>query len=381
MIIAVVGASQALDKVGERIDVEGIDITSFEEGEGTSNVEHVDPGEKDQRDPSRALSFGQETVGKVIAAKKVLKKEDCESDLEEEIWSSIKMPYLLLILRLYDAAGHDSAKAQAAQIRDAHANGEMSIVRASIQGQTLDQKGNRLKETVARKVSLTLGPANKTCNTYLIADPQAPPGYDKQPIPFEKLKNLRIFKGWGKTEPFENLYKTLEAGSGMGGPDSLSGGSVLAKEWLEPGARIREALKSYHGKADPKAVKEHLRKVMPELPESVAERLAKEYEPARVMKSVESIFYGLQNVWVELQKGLPDRSIDFGGYYITPGVAVLPEGLFSIVFADQTHYYIVPQGTELTFDRGDLEKIPMAKEGQYFTVTALPAISLKQIYE
>ena len=379
MVIALVAASEAIDKVGERVDIKGIDISAFEKGAGTLNVEHVDPGEKDHRDPTKPLSFGQETVGKIIAAKKIFSEEDCENEIEEKLWKDIQMPYLLVIGRLHDAAGHDSAKAQAAQIRDAHANGEMSIVRASIQGQTIDQNKNRLTETAARKVSLTLGPCNETCNAYLIADPQAPEGFDKQPVPFEKLKNLEIFRGYGEKEPFETLYKTLEAGQGVGAPDSLVGGAVLSKEWLSPKERIKNALKNYNGKADPKKVKEHLKREVPEMSDEDADRLAKEFELPKVMKSAEGLFWKFQNLWVELNKGLPDRSICFAGYWVEPGVAILPEGLFSIIYMDQDYYYIVPQGYEANYSLRDLEKIPKIKEDTHYTVTSLPSISFQHL--
>ncbi len=385
MIVALVAASEAIDKVGEKIDIKGIDITSFEEGTGTLNVEHVDPGEKDPRDPTKPLSFGQETVGKIIAAKKIFSKKDCENEIEEKIWADIEMPYLLVIGRLEDAAGHPlvetAARAQAAKIRDAHANGEMSIVRASIQGNTLSQTDNKLTSTLARKVSLTIGPCNATCNAYLIADPQAPEGFDKQPIPFEKLKNLEIFRGYGKKEPFDKLYKALDSGGGGGGvaPDALVGGAALAKEWLGVKSRIRTALRSYRGKADPKAVREHLKKEVPELGEEEADKLAKEFDLPKVTKSVKELFWRTQNLWIELNKGLPDRSVDFGGYWVEPGVAVLPDGLYSILYSDATHYYIVPQGMENTYTLYDLTKIPKAKEDQFFKVTSLPAISFQHL--
>lgn len=383
MVVLLVAASEATDKVGEKIDIKGIDITSFEEGTGTLNVEHVDPGEKDPRDPTKPLSFGQETVGKIIAGRKIFSKKDCENELEEKIWADLELPFLYVIGRLEDAAGHPlvetAARAQAAKIRDAHANGEMSIVRASIQGQTMRAERSRLEETVARKVSLTLGPCNATCNAYLIADPQAPEGFDKQPVPFEKLKNLEIFRGWGKKEPFTELYKALSAGGGNAAPEALTGGAVLSKEWLGPKARIKSALGNYRGKADPKAIKEHLKKEVPEMSDEDAEILAKEFEPAKITKSVQSLFWKTQNLWVELNKGLPDRSVDFAGYWVTPGVAILPEGTFSVLYMDATHYYIVPQGMESSYGLADLEKLPKDKEDKFYKITSLPAISFQHL--
>jgi hypothetical protein len=174
MIIDGVLGSQCVDSSGEVLDVEGADIQDLEEGRGVLNYEHKGAEDKD--------SNGQEIVGKIVTAKKIFSEKDCETSRQVAFWKKVKHPFIYGVCRLYDGAGHEGAKALAAQIRDHHANSEPILVRFSVEGSTLEKDGNVLKRSVIRRVALTLKPCNRTADSGLIEDPNAPTGFDKKPV-------------------------------------------------------------------------------------------------------------------------------------------------------------------------------------------------------
>lgn len=163
-------SSEVVDSSGEIVKIDGMDISTFEAGEGTANVEHV--GVHD--------GLGKETVGKVIYVKKIFSRGDCEDESQRFFFDLVKgKPFLYGIVRLFDGSGHAEAQRLAAQIRDYNAHKELILVRFSIEGSTLSKKGNVVEESFAKKVALTITPANKVCNTRLLTDPNAPSGFEK----------------------------------------------------------------------------------------------------------------------------------------------------------------------------------------------------------
>lgn len=173
MIIDGVLGSSCVDSSGEVLDVDGADILDLEEGRGVLNYEHKGAEEKD--------SNGQEIVGKITYAHKIMKESDCENARQRKYWKQVKHPYIYGVCRLYDGAGHEGAKALAAQIRDHVANEEPILVRFSVEGSTLEKDGNVLKRSVIRRVALTLKPCNRTADSGLLEDPNAPEGFAKKP--------------------------------------------------------------------------------------------------------------------------------------------------------------------------------------------------------
>jgi diguanylate cyclase (GGDEF)-like protein len=233
--------SEALDSSGEVLDVKGADVSDADAGTLLLNYEHQ-PGED-----------GADTiVGKVIYARKIFARSDCENDRQRMYWDQIQLPYIYGICRLYDGAGHENAQALAAMIRDHVANGEMIAVRFSVEGSTLERDGNRLKQSVIRRVALTLKPCNRTANSGLLEDPNAPEGFDKKPVK-ERTRDLLDLEGAEKAESSHPLYdrlggvapvmcnpvmedglnKTLSAGSTDASPSSLTGGAALQREHID----------------------------------------------------------------------------------------------------------------------------------------------------
>jgi diguanylate cyclase (GGDEF)-like protein len=197
MIIDGVLGSEAIDSSGEILDVEGADISDVDKGTLLLNWEH-EPGEK-----------GANTiVGKVIAAKKIFGPDDCENDRQYAYWQKVKLPFIYGICRLFDGAGHENAKAIAAIIRDNAAHGEMLVCRFSVEGSTLEKEGNRLKASVIRRVAVTVKPCNRTANSGLIEDPNAPEGFETN-VAKEKTSDLLSLQDAHKNELAHPLYERL----------------------------------------------------------------------------------------------------------------------------------------------------------------------------
>lgn len=245
--------SQCVDSSGEILDVEGADIIDLEEGRGVLNYEHQSSEEKNDKGDHK--NQGQEIVGKILTAKKIFKESDCENSRQRHFWKKVKHPFIYGVCRLYDGAGHEGAKALAAQIRDHHANGEPILVRFSVEGSTLEKVGNTLKQSVIRRVALTLKPCNRTADSGLLEDPNAPEGWAKKfPIDLDKSEHVHpLYRKLGgefvteyvpleseeDTEDLERalfklrvLRKALTAGSMDVAPSQLTGGAALQREDL-----------------------------------------------------------------------------------------------------------------------------------------------------
>jgi hypothetical protein len=249
MMIDGIFASEAIDSSGEVFDVEGSDISDLEEGRGIANWEH--------RGDDVPGASGLDIVGRIVFARKIFSASDCENDRQRSFWDKIKLPFVYGIVRLYDGAGHQSAIALAAMIRDHVANGEPILVRFSIEGSTLEKERNRLRRTVARRVALTIKPCNRTCDSGLVVDPNAPDGFKKEPevkakdvlddiVDAVKHEHPLYTKLGGSTEvetsmPFvdgelvksmvkSKIAKALTAGMPSGAPSTLEGGAALQRE-------------------------------------------------------------------------------------------------------------------------------------------------------
>lgn len=241
MIIDGVLGSEAIDSSGEVLDVAGADISDVDKGTLLLNWEH-EPGEK-----------GASTlVGKVISAKKIYSASDCDNDRQRMYWKQVQLPFIYGVMRLRDGAGHEEAKRIAALIRDDVANDEMVVCRFSVEGSTLTKEDNRLKESIIRRVAVTVKPCNRTANAGLIEDPNAPPGFEKKHVK-EKTEDILDLEHAAKNELANPLFERLgsslavacnpildeavltkayEAGVPSAAPSALTGGAALQREDL-----------------------------------------------------------------------------------------------------------------------------------------------------
>jgi len=145
-----IAASEHIDSSGERILIKGVDITSLTK-DGVFNFEH------------QSKEAGH-IVGKILEAKKILKKEDCENEAHKYFWNKVKMPFVYVAGELFDQVGHGSAQDVAAMLRyDKGLNKDetKALVNFSIEGSRLGREGSNITKCIARKVSITITPCNK----------------------------------------------------------------------------------------------------------------------------------------------------------------------------------------------------------------------------
>ncbi len=231
MLIDGIACSEAIDTSGEVLDVAGSDISDVEAGLATLNWEHRD----DESQGASALDH----VGKIIYVKKIFKSADCENDRQRYFWDQVELPFIYIIGRLFDGAGHAGALALAAIMRDQINNGEKLFCRFSVEGSTLKRDGNRLKTTIFRRCAVTVKPANRSANTGVLADPRPPPGVTAAklkdlPTDEEIEKSLIIDPMYRHLGSFEMEYDPILKAEDMGGynapPSTLTNGAALMRE-------------------------------------------------------------------------------------------------------------------------------------------------------
>lgn len=147
-----IATSQALDSSGERIIIDGVDISSLVDGNGgVFNYEH-------KSDTSSQI------VGKILEAKKILKRSDCTNDDHRYFWDKIKIPFVYVSGELFDAVDHSGAKDVAAMLQydEKNKDKKRQLINFSIEGSRLEKRGSEITKCIARKVTITLTPCNHT---------------------------------------------------------------------------------------------------------------------------------------------------------------------------------------------------------------------------
>lgn len=212
-----IGSSQTIDTAGEIVDLKGLDISSL--------VGSVFNWEHERKEPSQI-------VGKILEAKKIYSKEDCENDRHLLYWNRCQLPFLYVMGRLLDDKKASSKEVAALFKDDAEHPNEADMVGFSVEGSKVEKVGAVITRSIARKVTITQIPANKTCIAEMLPEKK-----DKNDID-------SLFKGEMELFSFEPTYieimekgkdlnKALEAGSAMVAPSQMVGGSVLVSESLE----------------------------------------------------------------------------------------------------------------------------------------------------
>jgi diguanylate cyclase (GGDEF)-like protein len=336
MILCGAFATEAVDSSGEIVKIDGIDISSLEEGQGTANSEHV----------SLTDGMGKETVGKIIYVHKIYKKSDCEDEMQEKIFEMARnKPLLFGMVRLFDAAGHHEAQDYAAQIRDYEAHKEQCLVRFSIEGSTVEKELNIVKQSIARRVAMTIQPCNKTAISKLVLDPSAPEGYRKvdntnmlktemmQDPQYRKIGGsvaLEVFVASDKPDPLVRLVKNtivlgvlnkaLTAGSGDIASSNKTGGAALQKEDVgRYKGTILAAIRDYDQPWSRQKFKKHLQESLskaslPPMSEEFINHFTNVAEDVKLKKSkfdpyVKSLFKTqrlLEEALIDLRKSVRD---------------------------------------------------------------------------
>lgn len=143
-------SSQLRDTQGEMLNVEGADITELELGKGRLNDNH-------------GKGFFN-CLGKVTAAKKIFKAEDCDDDRQRYYWEKVKSPYIYVKGVLFDDEDHPNAKAAAAILRNVHKTDCPLKVKASVEGGVIARGISDpalLARTKIHSIALTFVPANQ----------------------------------------------------------------------------------------------------------------------------------------------------------------------------------------------------------------------------
>lgn len=156
-----IGSSQAIDTAGEVVDLKGLDCSSLQGAH--LNWEHNS-------------NLPAQVVGKILDFKKIFSEKDCENERHHHYWKKIGIPFLYIIGRLLDDKKQSSREVAALFLDDAEHPGEKPMVGFSVEGSKIPgaKEGMILTRSIARKVTITGTPANKTCVAEMIASPHAP---------------------------------------------------------------------------------------------------------------------------------------------------------------------------------------------------------------
>ncbi|MGB6976561.1 MAG: GGDEF domain-containing protein [Gammaproteobacteria bacterium] len=318
-----VAGSEHVDSSGEKLTVKLADCSAWDGVDGMYlNWEH------------EGKEKGAHTVvGKVVFLKKIYSKEDCDNERERKYWDQVELPFIYIIGRLFDGAGHAGAKAIAAIMRDNTANNEPLMCRLSVEGNTLLKEGNIIKDCLVRAIAITIRPCNKMSSTELIADPAAPEGFKKDLVPKKDFPELDTLKF--ENPEFSVLYssdtelniinnailtKAIEAGGGNAAPDSLVGGSALVKEDFGPKKSVKERVKevmekNWGDKFDKSEVRKLIKFILPEISDSYIDHFENAIEDLHLkrnsVKKSENEFniINFHNLEINLKKTIDDLKI------------------------------------------------------------------------
>src|SRR5579863_7879012 len=219
-----IASSQAIDTAGEIVDIMGLDCSSLLGA--AFNFEHKS-------------DVPAQIIGKVLEFKKIFTEKDCESDRQKYYWGKVNMPFLYVLGRLFDDK-KESSKEIAALFRDDAENpSEPKMVGFSIEGSKVNKEGMTITRSIARKVTITNMPANKTCIAEMIPAKRTsqndPDSIFKGEIEFFN-PNSKYLEALQKKE--QDMEKDVGSGGGAFIGDSMAM-SELAKsfpKWTSKGA-------------------------------------------------------------------------------------------------------------------------------------------------
>lgn len=296
MVLDGVFASEQPDSSAEILIIKGADISDLQSGRATLNFEHL--GDKN---PGHSAN---DHIGRITYARKVFTRGDCEDARQREYWDFVQVPFIYGKAELFNDEGHPGAIAAAAMIRHYRVRNLPILCRFSIEGSTLEQDGPLLKRTMARRVALTVKPANKSAISGVISDSEGPEKKESTPV-----EDPLAFLLGDKTRKHENpdlrqlggsptiacdpeidavavlvsklaeVKKSITAGGYNAAPGALTGGSALQREELHGvhdltfRNKAKAALRDYdpdsHGE-----FKQYMKHLLPEASDSFLDRFA-----------------------------------------------------------------------------------------------------------
>lgn len=174
-----IGSSQAIDTAGEIVDLAGLDCSSLVGG--AFNWEHNS-------------SVPASIVGKVLEYKKIFSEKDCENDHHEYFWDKCRTPFLYVMGRLFDDKKPSAQECAALFKDDAEHKDELPMVGFSVEGSKVDKKGIVVTKSIARKITVTGAPANKTCVAEMVAGPEAKQSADDSIFKSESSHTIELLE-------------------------------------------------------------------------------------------------------------------------------------------------------------------------------------------
>jgi hypothetical protein len=238
-VFAVLSA-QVPDTTGEVLDIKNADISSLKKGTAPMNTEHVNPEDIDKaakNDDEKDFDGFTTIVGRVVNAKKIFSEQDCENEYEYKAWQDLEVPMIVGVVEFFDGKdATDNQKAAASLVRMAP-----DMIGFSVEGQILHRDGNRLSDTVIKKIACTLKPANKASRIEGVIKDSASDSpasvirkASEDETNFYQLSNFKhnylIGDDYGLSGAVFKLKKALDAGGTNVAPSALTGGAALQKE-------------------------------------------------------------------------------------------------------------------------------------------------------
>lgn len=236
--VAAVLSAETPDTTGEILDIKNADISALKTGRAPLNTEHINPDDIAKGDDSDFKGFNT-IIGRVITAKKIFSEKDCENQYELSAWNDLQVPLIFGYLEFFDGDdAHDNAKAAASIVRTAHKNGFDHLIGFSVEGQILKRDGNRLTDTIIKRVAATAKPANKAARIEGVLSDSSATNKKIKKTSSDGLhvlcsypsKKWSIVQDFGLSDALFKMRKSLSAGSTNLSPSALSGGSALQVE-------------------------------------------------------------------------------------------------------------------------------------------------------
>lgn len=207
-------ATSDRDVVGETLNIDGCDISALQSGMGRINDNHM-------------AGFSA-CLGRVIDAKKIYKKEDCEDERQQYWWEKAKKPFIYMKGCIFDdQEEHESAKALSSIMKHISAHSAPLAIKASVEGGIVERGGSdnkELKRTRVSAVALTFSPANPSTAIEPVSLSKTAPTGDEEvliknaiasvrsdvPNFIEINENLKIQKISNNINKINELAKTLK---------------------------------------------------------------------------------------------------------------------------------------------------------------------------
>lgn len=219
-----IASSMAIDTAGEIVDLKGLDCSSLI---GSAfNWEHKS-------------DIPAQLVGKILNYKKIFSQDDCETDRHLLFWNKIKIPFLYVMGRLFDDKQESAKQLAALFIDDSEHPNEQPMVGFSIEGAKLDKQGMVITKSIARKVTCTNIPANKSCVAEMVPSKESSSKDDDLDDIFktEPFTEIQLFKSEIKI-PMKK--QDLIGGTGPSSPAGILENSEIKKAQV-PGSKYPPA--------------------------------------------------------------------------------------------------------------------------------------------